>query len=105
VDVRSYVPKDPADDGVWMRLMVGPEDGPGEESFDLLVCTPVWLQRLAAEQGPQIGRHRLIVAEFDLAVAELFLTKQIERIDEPTWGELAAKVARLGYWEFEDHRP
>jgi hypothetical protein len=52
-----------------------------------------------------IGRHRLIVEHLDLPLAEQFLSDQIERLDEPSWPELAAKIARLGHWEFEDYRP
>lgn len=86
-------------------MLVGPLDGPGEESFDVLVCTPAWLARTVAEHGPQVGRHRLVVEKLDLPVAETFLLRQIERLEATSWDELAATVARLGYWEFEDYRP
>lgn len=100
-----YVSPDPLDDSLWLRMLVGPSDGPGEESFDVLVCTPTWLARTVAEHGPQVGRHRLVVGTLDLPAAETFLRRQIERLEAATWNELAAKVARLGYWEFEDYRP
>lgn len=86
-------------------MLVGPVDGPGEESFDVLVCTPAWLARIASEEGPQIGRHRLILEYLDLRIAEAFLRRQVERLEAPTWNELAAKLSRLGYWEFEDYQP
>lgn len=101
----SYVSPDPFDDSFWLRMLVGPQGGPGEESFDVLVCTPGWLARAVAEEGPQVGRHRLVVEKLDLPAAETFLRRQIERLEAATWDELAAKVARLGYWEFEDYRP
>ncbi|TDC46056.1 hypothetical protein E1212_27710 [Jiangella ureilytica] len=81
IDVVTYVPADPADDGVRVRLIVGPQGGAGEESFDVLVCTPLRLGRVVREQGPQLGR---IIA--------------------PTWDELAERVTGIGYREFEDHR-
>ncbi|HEV8626102.1 MAG TPA: immunity 8 family protein [Acidimicrobiia bacterium] len=101
----TYVSPNPHDDAFSLRVLVGPAEGPGEESFDVLVCTPAWLARTVAEQGPMIGRHRLIVEHLDLPLAEQFLSDQIERLDEPSWPELAAKIARLGHWEFEDYRP
>lgn len=76
-----------------------------EESFDVLVCTPTWLARVVATEGPQVGRHRLIVEKLNLHEAKLFLLRQVERLEAPTWPELAAKLSRLGYWEFEDYRP
>lgn len=101
----SYVSPDLLDDSFWLRMLVGLSDGPGEESFDVLVCTPAWLARTVAADGPQVGRHRLIVEMLDLGRAEIFLRRQIERLEAPTWGELADKIGRLGYWEFEDYRP
>lgn len=102
---ETYMSPDPLDDAFWLRMMIGPPDGPGEESFDVLVCTPAWLAGVVSKEGPQIGRHRLIIEKLDLHVAETFLRRQVERLEATTWDELAAKISRLGYWEFEDYRP
>ena len=40
LDLDHYVPNDPKDDAILLQVMVGPSDGPGGESFDVLVCTP-----------------------------------------------------------------
>lgn len=105
VDIDKYVPDDPESDGVWIRLIVGPDDGPGEESFDVLVCTPLWLRVVVGEKGPLVGRHHLIVDPFDLNVAKDFLLRQVESVEAGDWPSLAGKLARLGYWEFEDYQP
>ncbi len=42
--LEQYRPDDPANFGTWVRLMIGPEDEPGSESFNLLICTPDWLK-------------------------------------------------------------
>lgn len=105
VDVDSYVPEDPERDGVWVRLIVGPADGPGEESFDVLICTPLWLREVVAKEGPQIGRHHLIVDSFDLGEASAFLRRQMESVEANDWPTLGAKLARIGHWEFEDYQP
>ena len=68
--VDVHVPEDPESDRVWIRLVVGPADGPCEESFDVLVCTPLWLRDVVAKEGPQIGRHHSIVDPFGLAAAK-----------------------------------
>jgi hypothetical protein len=101
---ETYLSPAPVDDAFGLRMLVGPPDGPGEESFDVLVCTPAWLARVVSEEGPQIGRHRLIMERLDLRAAETFLRHQVERLEAPTWNELAAKISRLGHWEFEDYR-
>ena len=104
VDVATYVPEDPESDGIWVRLLVGPSDGPGEESFDVLVCTPLWLRGVVATSGPQVGRHHLVIDPFDINVALQFLTREMESVEAPDWSTLSLKLARIGYWEFEDYR-
>jgi hypothetical protein len=105
VDVDTYTPDDPENDGVWLRLIVGPADGPGEESFDVLVCTPLWLRAVVAKEGPQIGRHHLIVDPFDLTEAREYLRRQVESLEGADWPTLGGMLARIGYWEFEDYQP
>ena len=104
-EIDAYTPADPTNDGVTVRLMVGPADGPGEESFDVIVCTPRWLQGAADEDGPQIGRHLLVVGTLDLPAAVAFLKNHVESLDGADWHRLAEQLARIGYWEFEDYTP
>lgn len=101
----TYISPSPDDDAFLLRMLVGPADGPGEESFDVLVCTAAWLAGTVAREGPQIGRHQLVVEKLDLEQAEQFLRRQIERLDASTWEGLAERIGRLGYWEFEDYQP
>lgn len=103
VDVLSYTPEDPWNDGVWIRMVVGPTDGPGEESFDVLVCTPLWLRDVVAKDGPQIGRHHLIIEPFNLNEAIGFLRNKVESIQASDWAALGEVLGRIGYWEFEDY--
>jgi hypothetical protein len=100
----EYVSPDPENDSFTLRMLIGPPDSPGLESFDVLVCTPEWLAG-AVREGPQIGRHMLIVERLDLAKVEAFLRQRVEQIRGSTWSEVAEKVARIGYWELEDVRP
>ena len=104
VDVDSYISIKPDSDGIWIRFIVGPDDGPGEESFDVLVCTPLWLRSVIENEGPQIGRHRLIVNALNLAEAIRFLKPRFETIEAADWSALCEKLGRLGFWEFEDYR-
>lgn len=101
----SYISPDPENDAFALRMIAGPSDGPGEESFDVLVCTPAWLTRTVAEQGPQIGRRHLVLALLNLTEAQDFLRRRVEQMDGPTWAVLAEKLNRLGHGEFEDYSP
>ena len=105
-DPAEYISPTPDSDAYWIRMVVGPHGSPGEESFDLLICTPLWLADKIERHGPQIGRHHLIVATLNLPKAMDFLRERIEhRLSGDSWDELAEKIARIGYWEFEDYRP
>jgi hypothetical protein len=103
-DVDDLAAYRPSSDGfaVLMQLLVGPDDGSGEESFDVLVCSPRWLQQ---QPAPVIGRHHLVVSHFDLGAIEEFLRRQVESCAGETWSEVASKVGRIGRWEFEDYTP
>ena len=104
VDILQYLPDDPENDGVWVRLMVGPDGSPGEESFDLLVCTPKWLQQKVESDGPQIGLHHLIVYPFDLTRAVDYLRKRIESLQVADWDEAGSMLSKIGCWEFDGYR-
>jgi immunity protein 8 of polymorphic toxin system len=102
-DLERYVPTGPSQ--FLLQIFVGPSDGPGEESFDVLVCTPT---SLAAElnTSPIInGRHRIIMAAYDYKLLENYVRGVVEGAEGITWREVAEKIGRLGRWEFEDYRP
>jgi immunity protein 8 of polymorphic toxin system len=105
LDLDNYVPDDPEDDAILLQVMVGSADVPGEESFDVLVCTPRWLEREVKAKGPLIGRHYLIVEATNYPGVRRFLTKIIENQMAGNWEELANRVGRIGMWEFEDYVP
>mgnify|MGYP003624060933 CR=1 FL=1 len=45
----------------------------------------------------------LILERLDLGQAQEFLRRRVEQLMAPTWQEIAEKVARVGYREFEDY--
>ena len=99
-DVTTYSPAD-SSFAVLFQLFVGPtEDRAAEESFDLVVCSPEWLRQ--ADQ-PVIGRHLIIVNNYDYEELEEFIRSVLGTYEGRDWPELASKIARLGRWEFEDY--
>lgn len=87
---------------VLVQAMFGPEGVNGEESFDVLVCNPRWVDRRASE-GAFSGQHHLIISEFNAANIELFLIEKAKECEAATWDEVARKLGRIGKWEFEDY--
>jgi hypothetical protein len=103
----SSLPGDPAEFALLARMIVGPADSPGEESFDVTVCSPEWL----AEASRKVGgiydaRHHLVVnvEDFDVRALHEWLSARVRNVQADTWPEIGERLSRLGYWEFEDYR-
>jgi|SRR5579863_382832 len=104
-DVRSLEAFQPDGDfGIYVVAMVGPVDGRGGESFGFTVCTPRWFeQNMKAAIVP--GRHHLFIKEYNHHELCKFISEYCSGCTGSSWIEVAQKVARLGYWEFEDYKP
>jgi hypothetical protein len=104
-DAATFQPAQPNRFAVVLRLFVGPSSGDGEESFDLTVCTPSWLDAECERDGFILGRHHLVVPSYNFEFIRRTLIKLVECYGGATWQEVADKVGRIGYWEFEDYEP
>lgn len=102
-DLESFHPDEPDYFCVLVQAMFGTATVPGEESFDILVCSPKWLASEVEREGVVVGRHYLIVASFDFERIRAFLGRYADECVGATWDEVAAKLGRLGRWEFEDY--
>jgi hypothetical protein len=104
-NIETYVPDEEDNFGFVLRALVGPLNGEGEESFDIVVCTPKWL---AEKYGPSevlLGLHKLIVFKYNFSRIRGFIEKFLMRCSGNTWEEIGQKVSLLGQWEFEGYRP
>jgi hypothetical protein len=104
-DAETYLPNEEDNFGFVLRAMVGPLDGDGQESFDIVVCTPKWLLEKHGSSDILLGLHKLIVFKYDYLRLRQFIEKFLMRCSGETWGEIAKKVSLLGHWEFEGYRP
>lgn len=99
---------DPAEFMLLARMIVGPVDSPGEESFDVTVCSPEWLATATREVGGIYNaRHHLVVNvdDFDVRTLRSWLTARVQEVTGESWPEISERLGRLGQWEFEDYRP
>jgi hypothetical protein len=90
-------------DSTLLVFAAGPADRPGEETFQATVCTPAALAELVARDGVVPGRHYIFVESLNTEQVENFVHDRLRRISGETWTELAEKIGRIGYWEFEDY--
>jgi hypothetical protein len=103
-NLETYQPTYPDRFGFLLQMFIGPDDGPGQESFDVIVCTPRWLSETYADDQIVLGRHMIIVFHYDFARLKSFLERQVSEPVGETWNDLAQYLTRLGRWEFEDYR-
>jgi hypothetical protein len=86
----SALSGDPAGFALLARMIVGPADGPGEESFDITICTPEWLARVARDTFYDALHHVVVNLEvFDRTALQSWLTKTVESVHADTWGRSA----------------
>lgn len=104
-DLRTSQPDDPVNFGILVQAMIGPAGEDGEESFDIMVCTPSWLTAKLAEQGPVWGRHHLFLPRYDYAAIKSAIQALCDAAEGESWDQVATYLARYGQWEFEDYQP
>jgi Immunity protein 8 len=102
-DLASWTPES-VDFAILVQIIAGPADSPGEESFDVTVCSSAWVTRQAAREKIIEGRHLLIVSEYDYSLISRYISRYVSTCQGETWKEISDKLARLGHWEFEDYQ-
>ena len=104
-DLVNYSPEKEDNFCFLLQVLAGLKDEEGEESFDIVVCTPKWLMENHNRKDVVFGRHRIIVFEYDYQRLLTSLKTYIESFNESNWIELGEKIGRIGKWEFEDYCP
>lgn len=74
-------------------MLIGPQDSPGDETFQITVCTPQAITALLDRDGVVVGHHLLLVSDIDPAKIEAFLHDRLRRLDGNSWGDLARRSA------------
>lgn len=104
-DLATYSPPDPAHFGVLVQAMIGPLGGPGEESFDFVLCTPSWLASEVRERGLVWGQAHVIVDTYDYVLLRSAVEDACRTATGQDWDAIATMLGRKFRWEFEDYRP
>lgn len=103
IDFDLYVPGQPHHFAFLLQVMAAPAGSEGEESFDVVVCTPSWLAEQLEREPVFVGRHHLIVSRFDAEMIKKAIRGYVEELEAPDWQGLAVEIGRLGKWEFDDY--
>jgi hypothetical protein len=100
--LETYRPDGPF--GIHLFAIVGPSGSAGEESFGITVCTTEWFEQNVTANVAADRRH-LFVRHYDYDEIKQYLVKYCSACTGSSWKEIANKVARIGFWEFEDYKP
>lgn len=102
-NLENYHPECSDDFSFLLQAMIGPADEDGEESFDIEVCTPKWIQQNLGLDKVLVGMHYLIVREYNYQKIIHTIEKFLLGCSGANWNEVSKKVSRLGLWEFESY--
>lgn len=100
-DLESYRPECSDIFCFLLQAMIGPAGEDGEESFDIQVCTPKWIEKNLGEGEALVGAHHLIVLDYNYQKIVSTIERFLLGCSGGSWGEVAKKASRLGSWEFE----
>jgi immunity protein 8 of polymorphic toxin system len=103
-NLESFRPDEPNNFSFLLQVMAAPRGSEGEESFDIEVCTPSWLAETYAPDGIIVGRHYMIVQQYNYRKLVQRIENIIAQCSGENWEEVAAKISRYGRWEFEDYQ-
>jgi hypothetical protein len=103
LDLKNFSPAKEEAFGILVQAMFGSKEMEGEESFDIVVCTPEWLRQRMNGSKLYSGRHHLICSEFNFDALSDYLKRCAKEAAGADWKEIAIKLARVGKWEFEDY--
>lgn len=102
MDLENHVIPDSEPFYILVQAMFGIKDGAGKDSFDFMLCNPVWL---AEETKHDLisGRHLIVAQTFNFSELRRFLENLAKASSAPNWEEVGKKLGRFGHWEFEDY--
>lgn len=103
VDLGSFRPDDPENFSFLLEAIVGPSDGEGDELLQFNVCTLASLTSTVSSERVLLGRSLVIVGTSKVSEILDAVRSAIERVEAESWAKVAARLARLGYYEFEDY--
>lgn len=99
-----YYPDDISNFCVSAEAIIGAKGSEGADIFSFQICTPKWLEQ--NKNGVAVFvRHLLLVSEYDEVLIKQTVADLVSGIAGENWSEIAQKLARHMFWEFEDYQP
>jgi Immunity protein 8 len=100
----SFTPPDATDFQIAVTAHIGAAGEEGVDLFQLTVCSRTALAAQPLPKGFAFQRHSLVVEAWDPRLVERALSDLCLRTEGQDWPDVAQRLARFLYWEFEDYR-
>ena len=104
-DLPDYSPEEEDNFGFLLQLLIGLENEQGMESFQIIVCTPKWFAERYAKDSFVLARNHVMVFNYDYNALIDFINLNVRNSRGESWQEIANKLSRFAYWEFENYNP
>jgi len=105
IDPESFWPEEEDNFGFYLQAIIGPDNEEGGDTFGFQICSPKWLMEEYKKSDLIFGRHIIIALQYDFLAIEKKISDLCQKSTGDSWPEIAKKLSRFGYWEFEDYRP
>lgn len=103
-DLESYIPLEKENFGFLLQAFIGPKDIEGEESFDIELCTPQWINEKLDKLNIMKGCHLLIVKEYNFTNIRNYINGYVEKCYGENWIDIANQLSAIGRWEFDNYK-
>ncbi|MEJ7139168.1 Imm8 family immunity protein [Amphibiibacter pelophylacis] len=105
VDFENFVPELPHNFYRSINVEVGHKSLATKSTFSVTVCSFTWLAHHYSNEGPQWGRHLLLVGQYNAEEIRKAITERVLQCSRPTWEKSLEMLCRYFIWEFEDYVP
>ena len=96
-----FAPADPECCCLWVQAFIGPDDEPGDDTYQLGISTPRWLATEGMERGYEWGRFLLIVPRWDYDLVLRAIAELLAEVDAPDWRTASDRLARYAWAEWD----
>lgn len=102
LDVETYCPESVDNFSLSLRIRIGLDCSQGADDFELLICTPKWLEETVWEAC--FGRGLLIVREYNFSIINEFINDYVSSCEGDSWEAIVMRLVRVFSWEFDDYQ-
>jgi hypothetical protein len=101
-DVATYSPENVDNFSLSLRIRIGLDCTQGADDFELLICTPKWLEETVLDA--HWGRGMLIVREYNFSAISERIHGYVSRCEGECWETIAIQLGKVFSWEFDDYQ-